>query len=473
MAVARNEEREFRLRPRKPATSASRRETRAWSKAFKLLIHQARNTRTKKASARLTAPHRKAFHQRCAVRVTYSTNVVKGQWRAHGRYLERDSAMERDQHRSSGFDANQDGVHTAAVLDGWQRAGDERLWKLIVSPEFGERLDLPKLTRDFMREIAARLKTDLEWTAVSHYNTEHPHVHIALRGVDTSGQPLRLDRELIRNGMRAVAEDFCTRQIGHRTERDAEEAMAREVREQRYTSLDRGIQRMKTAEPSNGPAFEVVVPDGASGGMRTRYIAERLMFLEKTALATRLNAGSWAVRNDFETVLRAMQDAHDRQRTIAAHGAMISDPRLPFTTLDLKHLKSVEGRVLVHGEREDGRAAGKQYFLLEGTDARVYYVPYCPEIDDARHQGKLKTNSFVRLRKFFLAGKPSLEVEDFGAAEALLTNKRHMNEVARTLMLRRIVPAEDGWNGWLGRYQAALKHTVLETMTRDQTLPRR
>ena len=31
--------------------------------------------------------------QRCAVRVSYSPNKTKGQWRAHGRYLERDSAI--------------------------------------------------------------------------------------------------------------------------------------------------------------------------------------------------------------------------------------------------------------------------------------------------------------------------------------------------------------------------------------------
>ena len=44
----------------------------------------------------------------------------------------------------------------AKELERWQSEGDPRLWKLIVSPEFGERLDLDRLTRDLM----ARMEKD-------------------------------------------------------------------------------------------------------------------------------------------------------------------------------------------------------------------------------------------------------------------------------------------------------------------------
>ena len=76
-----------------------------------------------------------------------------------------------------------------ATLDGWQHAGDERMWKLIISPEFGERVDLPKLTqRSDGEDGLTTREADLEWVAVTHHNTEHPHVHVALRGVDRTGQ---------------------------------------------------------------------------------------------------------------------------------------------------------------------------------------------------------------------------------------------------------------------------------------------
>lgn len=469
--MATNEEKEFRLRPRKPSASAARREGAAWSKAFKLVIHQARNSRAqRRAGTPMASGSRKSSHQRCAVRVTYSRNVVKGQWRAHGRYLGRDSATGRDEPESAGFDANREDVDTSAVFDQWQRAGDERLWKLIVSPEFGERIDLPKLTRALMQELAVQLKTELQWAAVAHFNTEHPHVHVALRGVDSRGNAIRLEREFIKNGIRTIAEDLCTRQIGHRTERDALEAAAREVQEQRFTSLDREIRRMGDSTAAVTARFTVVASSGAHGG-RKRFVAERLMFLEKAGLATNRGANTWEVRDDFEAVLRAIQRAADRQRTIAAHGALISDTRLPFATLDLKNMTSVEGRVIVHGEEENGRDAGRSYFLLEGIDARVYYVPYVPEIERARYDGRLKTNSFVRLRKVLAAGVSQMAVEDFGSAETLLENKQHLGAAAARLVERHLVPAEDGWDGWLGRYQRAMKRNFEERLHTHRTRP--
>ena len=132
------------------------------------------------------------------------------------------------------------------------------------------------------------------------------------------------------------------------------------------------------------------------------------------------------------------------------------DERLPFVNLDWRTLKTIEGRVLVHGEEENGSNRGGNYLLLEGTDARVHYVPYTSEIDDARSRGQLKPNSFARLRRLFVDGKPLLEVNDMGSADEMLKNKRHFVEVARGRQAQGFAPVEDGWGGWVGRYQSAL-----------------
>ena len=75
------------------------------------------------------------------------------------------------------------GIDIARQLENWQGASDERLWKMIVSPEFGDRIDLSRLTRDLVRQMEKDLGTDLEWVAVEHHNTEHPHVHVVIRGI--------------------------------------------------------------------------------------------------------------------------------------------------------------------------------------------------------------------------------------------------------------------------------------------------
>ena len=88
---------------------------------------------------------------------------------------------------------------------------------------------------------------------------------------------------------------------------------------------------------------------------------ERLLFLQKMGLAECTEPNVWLVRRNFESVLRAMHRITDRQKTLARHGVPMSDDRLPVTVLDYRDLKSLEGRVLVHGEEEDGRRAGRSY----------------------------------------------------------------------------------------------------------------
>ena len=208
-----DEERGFRLRPPKPRVP--RNEGAAWSSGFRLLMHYARSSR--KASNRAPGGKGKGtrpYHQRCAVRVTYLKNKIGGQWKAHGRYLARESATFEKDAKAVGFDRENEGIDIARRLQSWQTAGDQQLWKLIVSPEFGDRIDLSRLTRDLIKQMEKDLGTDLEWAAAEHHNTEHPHVHVVIRGVRDNGETLRLSRDYVQQGIRSIAADLCTRQLG-------------------------------------------------------------------------------------------------------------------------------------------------------------------------------------------------------------------------------------------------------------------
>jgi hypothetical protein len=149
-----------------------------------------------------------------------------------------------------GFSRENGGVDIAEELAKWQAARDQQFWKLIVSPEFGGEVDLPKLTRDLLKQMEKDLRTELEWIAVEHHNTEHPHVHIVMRGVSDGEETLRLSREYVKQGIRSIAADLCTRQLGYRTEIDAAMAERRDVTEMRFTSIDRRL--LKDARQS-GP----------------------------------------------------------------------------------------------------------------------------------------------------------------------------------------------------------------------------
>ncbi len=460
--MAKDREREFRLRPRKPA---ARNERAAWASAYKTIMHYARMTsrRQRRSAGQGSGRNRtRPYFQRCAIRVIYTKNATAGQWRAHGRYLVRESVTFDGGSRGIGIDGKGESVEVAERLESWQRAGDERLWKIIVSPEFGDRVDLRKLTGDLMSRMEKDLGTPLQWVAVPHYNTEHLHVHVALRGIGAEGRPLRLDRDYIKQGIREIAEDLCTRQLGYRTEWDAAVAQRREAHDQRYTSLDRAIKRDATQTDDLASTFFTVAldPNQAWTNGNTRlaqqYITERLMTLETMGLAEHAGPNLWRVRGDFEDVLRAMQRSADRQKMLAAHGVLMSDVRLPLVVLDPRSLTTLEGRILVHGEEETGRQSGRSYLMLEGTDGRVHYIYYTPEMEAARNRGGLRANSFIRLRKLFADGHPALEIDELGDSESILRNKRYLRETVQRLIRRGIVPQEDGWNGWLGRYQKAL-----------------
>lgn len=454
----RDDEKDFRLRPRQPPRPAARNDATAWATAFKTVMHYARASQRvalKRISVKRAPIPR---NQRCTVRVTYSRNTVRGQWRAHGRYIERESAAGTDSH--VGFDRATAGIDMAARLESWQAARDERLWKIIVSPEFGDRVDLSRLTRALMAEIERDIGISLEWVAVSHFNTEHPHVHIALRGIGPNRQSIHLKPDYIKDGIRQIAEDLCTRQLGHRTELDAAEAERREIHQHRFTSLDRMIARNAEQSPdgSTRPRLTVTAINAAGIG-RQHNVAARLAVLESMGLATRIGPEMWSLRSDFEPVIRAMQRSNDRQKLLAAHGVVMSDERLRLEVLDFRVRPFVEGRVLVHGEDEQ---SGRKYLMLEGTDARIHFIHYSTEIERARARGELKTNSFVRFRRILVDQESTLHIEDLGDAESILNNRRHLDATAKALIKRGILSFEDGWGGWLGRYQTALRRAAME-----------
>jgi type IV secretory pathway VirD2 relaxase len=436
-------------------------------------MHYARTSRNagNRAAAGGKTPSTPAYHQRCAVRVTYLSNRTRGQWKAHGRYLARESATFESGAKGAGFSRDGDGIDLTETLQSWQAEGDERLWKLIVSPEFGDRVELSRVTRDLVQHMEDDLFTELEWVAVEHHNTEHPHVHIALRGRRADGEGLHLNRQYIQSGIREIAGDLCTRQLGYRTERDAQEAERREITESRFTSLDRRIApKPEQINPEGERAYFDVVRNPLQAGtneqarIRAQHEASRLAVLQRMGLAESIGPNTWRVRGDFDQILKAMQQTTDRQKTLASHGALMSDERLPIEVLDPASMTSVEGRVLVHGQDEN---SGRNYLMLEGTDAKVYFVHYTREMEEARSRGELRTNSFVRLKKV-AATRPLIDVVDLGDAERLLTNPLRLGDIARECIKRGIAPVEEGWGSWLGRYQAALCKKIQEIAERKE-----
>jgi hypothetical protein len=149
-----------------------------------------------------------------------------------------------------------------------------------------------------------------------------------------------------------------------------------------------------------------------------------------------------------------MQKSSDRQRMLARHGALLSDERLPLEFVSFRQLTQVQGRVVAHGQEED---ADRMYLMVEGVDGKVHLLYQNEDIQNARHKGQLRINSFVRIEKRFFEGRPFLQVNDLGDAYELLKNRAFLRSTASILTRQGIHNVERSWGGWLGHYQEAVR----------------
>jgi hypothetical protein len=436
-----------------------------WARGFQQLMHIVRMTAKPLTSrlprgSRMTGRHTASHNQRCAVRLMYTKNQIRGQWAAHGRYIVRDSATALLPDGTASFGSARGPAQIPEVLAGWQKSGDERLFKLIISPEFGERLDLERLTREMMTAVESDVGKPLEWAAVVHRNTEHPHVHVVLRGM-ADGEPLRFAREYVQHGIRRHAESACTGQLGYRTSLDMEEAERREVSQTRFTSLDRILSRARPAEAGAPSSFEVSRrPDGAGlsefARAREQRLVGRLNYLTEIGLAERSGPLTWTVRRDFDSALGSFQRAQDRQKMLAQHATFLSDPRLQFRVVTPDSTAAIDGRVIAHVLDQ---VSDRPHALIEGVDGIVYYVPHDSVIAEARANGKVRPNAFIRIRTEIVGGLAARTVEDLGDADQLLSDRAYLRGAIHRLVQRGILdePA-NFWSGWLGRYHQALRN---------------
>jgi type IV secretory pathway VirD2 relaxase len=218
----------------------------------------------------------------------------------HLRYIVREG-VSRDGTPGVAYDAH----HDQADLDAFRSRGegDRHQFRFIVAPEDGVPIgDLRGYMRELMNRVERDLGTRLEWVAVDHWDTDNPHTHLVLRGKDQSGADLVLARDYIRHGMRRRACELATEWLGPRTDRELREAGEREVHQDRWTRLDREL----AARAREGRVD--LTSEGGVGlepGQRAGLIG-RLQHLETMGLATRLELGSWTLREDTEAVLRAM-----------------------------------------------------------------------------------------------------------------------------------------------------------------------
>src|SRR5580704_1073690 len=154
----------FNARGRGAATALSLKDRSAWNCDGSGARTRARRVAVKARVVKLN-PQRGAARGRQFV----SAKTVD----AHLRYLERDGVT-KDGEKGQIYSGERDAEDGRAFLDRGHE--DRHHFRFIVSAEEGVELADPReTTRNLMKQMEADLETKLDWIAVDHYNTGHPH----------------------------------------------------------------------------------------------------------------------------------------------------------------------------------------------------------------------------------------------------------------------------------------------------------
>ncbi|HEY0489034.1 relaxase/mobilization nuclease domain-containing protein [Marilutibacter chinensis] len=286
---------------------------------------------------------------------------------AHLRYIEREGVD-----RQGGAGRAYGPMTDAADLDAFKERGadDRHQFRFIVSPEDAEQLDdLRTYTRHLMARMEADLGTRLEWVAVDHWNTDNPHTHVVLRGKDDTGKDLIIARDYIAEGMRHRASELATQWLGPRTELEMQRAMQREVEQERWTGLDRTLQR----EAVDGLVRPETLAEPRLQRQRQLLIG-RLQRLQRMGLASEQQPGTWAVHAEAEPTLRAMGERGDIIRTMQR--AMSGRQRELAVFQPSEDGRAIVGRVVGKGLADE--LYDKGYLIVDGTDGKAHYVALPP-----------------------------------------------------------------------------------------------
>lgn len=308
----------------------------------------------------------------------------------HLDYLRRDGVT-RDGEKARLFGPGSEEVDGGAFAE---RCEDDRHhFRFIVSPDDAvDMSDLRSFTRDLVGQMEKDLGTRLDWTAVDHWNTEHPHVHLIVRGVRDDGQDLVISRDYIKEGMRDRARDLITQELGPRTDLDIRRSLDNQIGAERWTQLDRQLLR----DARDTGVIDLAPDRDLQPDAYSVQKVGRLRKLETLGLAQQVGPGQWTMDDRAEATLRELGERGDIIKRIhrvltdrgieRGAGAYV----LAAESLDTP----IVGRLIARGL--DDELKGTAYAVVDGVDGRTHHI----RLSDLDAAGDSAPGSIVELRAF-------------------------------------------------------------------------
>jgi len=287
---------------------------------------------------------------------------------AHVRYLQREGTTQ-DGERGRLYGAEIDVADGKNFIERGQ--GDRHQFRFIVAPEDGDQLsDLRTFARDLMRQMEEDLGTRLDWVAVDHFNTGHPHSHVIVRGRDDRGKDLIIAQDYITDGVRLRAQERLTLELGPETDLELRIKLRAEVSAERFTRIDRAM----LGEAQDG-VLDLRHDAGQVRGDFDRSLRiGRLQTLERYGLAKETEPGMWTLSERLEPTMRALGERGDIVKAIDRALAVHGQERGPeaFSLHGQQPAAPIIGRLI--DKRLTDELGERIGIVIDGIDGRVHHM---------------------------------------------------------------------------------------------------
>jgi len=367
---------------------------------------------------------------------------------AHLRYLQRDGTT-RDGGRGTLYGPDTDQADGKSFLERGRE--DRHQFRFIIAPEDSERIeDLRGFTRDVMRQMQEDLGTHLDWVAIDHFNTGHPHSHVLIRGKEESGKDLIIAQDYITDGLRLRAQERVTLELGPETDLELRHKLEAEVTAERFTRLDRILveevpSRLLDLRPDAGQL---------RANLDKTLFVGRLKTLERYGLASEAEPGIWSFSERLEPTLRELGERGDiikrMHRALSERGVERAASSYVLAGENLPD--PIVGRLIDRGL--DDELKGTAYVVIDGVDGRTHHI----RLPDVEASGDEPLGSIVELRRFEDAQglqRVALAARSDLALDAQVTADG-ATWIDRQLVGRNPAPLGDG--GFGAEVRAAMAH---------------
>lgn len=269
-------------------------------------------------------------------------------------------------------------------LDGFEKA--LHMFNIIISPEDGDKIDLKDFTRDLVCTVEKDLRAKLDWVAGNHFDTNEPHVHLLIKGLDDNGKRLLMTRDYISRGLRVRASQVINKKLGLRSLDEVVAALKLEVAKAKKCVLDDIIIK----NIAHGSISLDKLSSDVLDDLPKYLVQKRLEFLESKELAHKTGNNDWQVKEGFVSELKNIERSSSIIEKLSG-GLKVEKRDCEILSVQNLQDRTIKGHVVERGYVDE--LTEKQYVLIKSKEKNFIYV----ELEKYSEKSPAQVGEFVRI----------------------------------------------------------------------------